>query len=174
MNFCSRCGAKLTAGDEFCSSCGMKAKSPESRNLVLTFQKKFEFLAIWIFRIIAIPFSVWWFFRSLYLIFSGQFEGTGILGVVLSLSLPVLLFKAAISTNPPWKNETLKRFLGIFFIVFFVAAAYIGLGYFIIKVFQPYLGETFSAILFFVIFIGSAVFLLDYLPDFLKKHFKKK
>jgi hypothetical protein len=178
MNFCSNCGAKLVGGEKFCTQCGAEIRSVEpiihQKRSGSTYKKKLESFAIWLFRIVAVPFSIWWFFNSIFLVCSGSYGKTDLWAAALSLFLPVLLLKAAVSATPPWKNEILKHFLSIIFIIVFMLALYLGLAYFVTKTFQPSLGKALTGILFFVVFIAATLFLTDFLPNFVKRYFRKK
>ena len=133
--------------------------------------KKFEDNINKLFKIIALPFSVLWFINSLFLLFSNYEKS--VFGIILSFLLPALLFKAALSNKPPWRNKQLMLFFQWIIIIVFVLALYIGLALILIKTLSPYLGETIIGIIFFIAFIASIIFIADYLPDLIKKILKK-
>lgn len=133
---------------------------------------KSEKIAVQLFRIIAVPFSILWFLRSIWLLMSDH-DINSSYGILISLVLPLLLFKAAISKGNPLKNESFKKILWWIGSLVVVGGYYIALLFLITKLLRPYLGESLSDILFFIVFIVSIIFFIDYFPGIIKKRFQQ-
>jgi hypothetical protein len=124
-----------------------------------------------LFRIIAIPFSILWFLRSISLIIS-DYNVNNWFWIVLSLVLPILLFKAAISQGNPLRNENFEKLLWCVGSLLVIGGYYIALSYLIMKLLSPYIGESLAGILFFIVFIASLIFFIDYFPGIIKRRFQ--
>jgi len=125
-----------------------------------------------LFRVIAVPFSILWFLRSMWLLISNH-DLNNWYGILISLVLPFLLFKAAISEGNPLKNEAFKKILWWFGSLLLVGGYYIALSFLILKFIRPYVGESFADIMFFIVFISSMIFFIDYFPGIIKSRFQK-
>lgn len=119
----------------------------------------FQRLSIILFRIIAIPLSILWFIITIYELFSvPSWDQISMQRIALNIFLQGLLFSAALSNHPPWKNKSLIKFVFVFGLIIFYLVLYIGSFLIVGDALEPIIGHWLSGVSAFLVFIAlSAV-----------------
>jgi hypothetical protein len=135
-------------------------------------KEKLERLALWTFRIVAIPYSIWWFCRSVRMIYQGEFEGSSAIAIPLTLGLPCLLFASVFQSVPPWKNSGVRIVVSTILILILLLALWFGIAFALLPL-KQILGETLTGILIYVLFFAVVLLITEGFPNLWKRYFKK-